>query len=308
MNTKCLATIFVTTLFINSPVQAADTSIYPVGTRNSSVYPVQAANNISYPASRSNYPSTVVSPPFSWAGIYFGGQIGGFSSTNAFTYSEDIQSGKWVWINKNLHPKFSGFIGGFYGGTNIDIGSDFIIGIDADVVFSGKKNTKTDNGRKIKNSDELASIEATLQQAGIPIIRPGAPDETIPNIGHTVVNSITLKEKWGGAIRVRLGLTSHYVMPYISIGVAYAQMQYTASLLAESREESFIFASGNVFDKATMMVGYTFGGGIDFAVTENIVLRAEYRYSDFGQKTFEQDKLQVDYKTNDFRFGFAYKF
>ncbi|AQX30694.1 outer membrane protein [Bartonella schoenbuchensis] len=56
------------------------------------------------------------------------------------------------------------------------------------------------------------------------------------------------------------------------------------------------------------MVGYTLGGGVDFAMADNVILRAEYRYSDFGKQKFAKDKLELDYQTNDFRVGVAYKF
>ncbi|WP_422614300.1 outer membrane protein, partial [Bartonella schoenbuchensis] len=39
-----------------------------------------------------------------------------------------------------------------------------------------------------------------------------------------------------------------------------------------------------------------------------VILRAEYRYSDFGKKSFINDNVEVDVKTNDFRVGVAYKF
>jgi len=50
---------------------------------------------------------------------------------------------------------------------------------------------------------------------------------------------------------------------------------------------------------------------MDYAVTDNLIVRAEYRYSDFGKKTFSpvswtpfDDRLSA----NDFRVGIAYKF
>ncbi len=56
------------------------------------------------------------------------------------------------------------------------------------------------------------------------------------------------------------------------------------------------------------MVGFTVGGGVDLAMKDNIILRAEYRYSDFGKKQFVKDTGKFSYKTNDFRVGAAFKF
>ncbi|WP_455465895.1 outer membrane protein [Bartonella sp. B39] len=328
MNTKRLVSIFVAILITASPVQAAASGVYPVRksvsdvypirtaagdvypirTASSDVYPIRAASSSIYPAPNLDYSKITVTQPFSWIGIYLGGQISSFSSTSTLNYSEDITTGKWAWIDKDLLPKPLGYRAGLYGGSNVDIGSNFILSFDTDVIFSGKKDTKIDNGTKIRNADELGSINTIFQKANISITKPNAPDETILDIGHRIVSSVTLKEKWSGAMRIRLGFTSDYVMPYISGGLAYAQMQYIVSLLAKSQEDFLVLASGNMFDKTKIMVGYTFGGGIDFAMTNNIILRAEYRYSDFGKKIFEKDTLEIDYKTNDFRVGFAYKF
>ncbi|GAA5098378.1 hypothetical protein GCM10023260_08840 [Bartonella acomydis] len=66
--------------------------------------------------------------------------------------------------------------------------------------------------------------------------------------------------------------------------------------------------SGNTFDKTKMFFGFILGGGIDFAVTDNVLLRAEYRYSVYSKKKFNRDGNEVSYKTNDLRVGIAYKF
>ncbi|WP_208442595.1 outer membrane protein, partial [Bartonella raoultii] len=52
----------------------------------------------------------------------------------------------------------------------------------------------------------------------------------------------------------------------------------------------------------------TLGAGVDFAMTDNVLLRAEYRYSDYGKKKYFKDTAELQYRTNDFRVGVAYKF
>ncbi|ETS08190.1 hypothetical protein Q655_01014 [Bartonella henselae JK 51] len=52
---------------------------------------IQAADVIVPHQSEQVIPSVITSPPFSWAGFYFGGQIGGFSSKiSAMTRDVDI--------------------------------------------------------------------------------------------------------------------------------------------------------------------------------------------------------------------------
>ncbi|WP_375672504.1 outer membrane protein, partial [Bartonella sp. AA16SXTY] len=114
--------------------------------------------------------------------------------------------------------------------------------------------------------------------------------------------SHTLKQKWTGATRARIGFSVARMMPYISGGVAYGKFQDILST-SITGEDPFSATS----DETKTMIGYTVGGGVDFAMTNNFIVRAEYRYSDFGKKKFK-DTIELDYKTNDFRVGIAYKF
>ncbi|WP_375643295.1 MULTISPECIES: outer membrane protein [unclassified Bartonella] len=295
MKTKCLIALSIFTFITASTAQAADTVIF-----EQSKPKVSLQND-----SSSRILPVTVSAPFSWSGFYFGGQIGYFSNKNTLNYAQEARDGKWALVDRDLSPKLSGLRAGLYAGSNIDLG-DLVFGFDTDMVWSGKKSTQTDNGKKIL--DKLDSINIAFEEAGIPIIKPAAQDETIPNHGDIVVSGVTLKETWSGAARARIGFASHRLMPYIAGGIAYRQMQYIMSLLSKSQEDSTIFASGNVLDETKTMFGYTVGGGFDLAMTDNIIMRTEYRYSDFFKKKFANDNLKISSQTHDVRFGIAYKF
>lgn len=117
----------------------------------------------------------------------------------------------------------------------------------------------------------------------------------------------TFKQNWGGATRVRIGFAADRFMPYLAGGIAYGQFQDTVSISVKN-EGGSVVSSKNLTDETKTMIGYTLGGGIDFSMLDNVIIRAEYRYSDFGKKKFVKEKLEVNYKTNDFRVGVAYKF
>ncbi|WP_332060440.1 outer membrane protein [Bartonella sp. CB74] len=249
------------------------------------------------------------SPSFSWAGFYFGGQVGGFSSkVSAFTPdkeiplfpNEDSKNKKWVPLEKKYVPEPSGFIGGFYAGANVDSGNGFILGVETDVLLSGRKNTKT--------------ITITSESDGSQIVRDesgensGASKVSLPVVGDQreaedrITFSHTLKQKWTGATRGRVGFSAGRIMPYVSGGIAYGQFQDTLSV-SITGDDSF----SSTLDDTKTMIGYAIGGGVDFAITDDVIVRAEYRYSDFGKKKFG-DEMEIGYKTNDFRVGVAYKF
>ncbi|OPB34763.1 outer membrane protein [Bartonella taylorii] len=317
MNTKFI-TASVFTFVSASIVQAADV-----------VVPEQPEHVAS---------SVIVSPPFSWTGFYFGGQVGGFSSKLSATAPDvdiplfpdkESKDKKWVPLEKEYLPELSGFVGGLYLGANMDLGNNFILGIDTDILLSGRKDTKTkvyhagsaaagggktpESGKKSAESPESGTdtdggadtdegtTEQNKRERGKKL-RNGVNRD----VGGTEKDSVTvshkLKEKWVGATRIRVGFSADRIMPYISGGIAYGQFQDILSTSVTGKEP---FSATS--DDTKMMIGYTLGGGVDFAVADNVILRAEYRYSDFGKKKFK-DEIELKYKTNDLRIGVAYKF
>ncbi|WP_208441454.1 outer membrane protein [Bartonella raoultii] len=273
MTTKYLITTSIFSLALVSAVQAADVTIPE--------QPVSTA-------------AIIPAPPFSWTGFYLGGQIGNFSSKTRASYLEEEKTGKWLPIEKEYLPKLSGFIGGIYAGSNIDINDGFIIGIDTDIIWVNKKDTK-----------EIGSLtESKTEETGkaMRAARSDDPPAESPEVLHH-----TLKQKWAGATRVKFGLSIDRFMPYVAGGVAYTQLRSIFSKDADVKNKA-IDLSNWLEDEKKTMIGYTLGGGVDFAMTDNIIMRAEYRYSDFGKKKFVHDKIEMRYKTNDFRVGVAYKF
>ncbi|WP_208435179.1 outer membrane protein [Bartonella phoceensis] len=274
MTTKYLITTSIFSLALVSAVRAADVNIpeHPV--------PIVAA------------------PAFSWTGFYLGGQIGGFSGKTSANYLADKATGKWDPVKKEYLPKLSGFVGGIYTGSNIDIDNGFIIGIDTDIIWSGQKDTRDiDSPKKGQTGKPRVSEETTL---------------TNPHDDHAAASTKTvqhtLKQKWSGATRVRVGFSADRFMPYVAGGVAYTQLRSIFSTKASDVPKGEVDFSDWLHDEKKTMIGYTFGGGFDFAMTDSVIVRAEYRYSDFGKKKFIHDKIEMSYKTNDFRVGVAYKF
>ncbi len=107
--------------------------------------------------------------------------------------------------------------------------------------------------------------------------------------------------RWSGAVRARSGYAIDRFLPYVAGGVAFGQVHNTYSLPAIHTTYS---------DKETL-TGWTIGAGVDYAATDNLILRLEYRYTDYGSKHFDfggQSGIPFKLKTNDVRIGIAYKF
>ena len=64
------------------------------------------------------------------------------------------------------------------------------------------------------------------------------------------------------------------------------------------------------FSSSKTHTGWTAGAGVDYAATDNVILRLEYRYTDYGHKNFDVDGVDTrnKFKTNEIRLGVAYKF
>ncbi|OPB29797.1 outer membrane protein [Bartonella sp. WD12.1] len=275
MNTKCLITASIFTLVASSAAQAESGRIS------------QESMSVVLP--------NVVAPSFSWTGFYFGGQIGGFSSKTALNLDlKGIGSTKLSSTEKNLLPKLSGFMGGLYAGVNFDLNNSLILGVDTDVIWSDKKDTKVikHSGYKMRDGGRGLQRRNLLQEAV-------SSDELLEKFVVTI--SHTLKQKWAGATRMRVGFAVDHIMPYIAGGVAYTQIQDILLASIEVKKDKIV-------DETKAMIGYTFGGGVDFAMMDDLILRTEYRFSNFGKKKFIKDKFEIDYKTNDFRVGVSYKF
>jgi outer membrane immunogenic protein len=74
-----------------------------------------------------------------------------------------------------------------------------------------------------------------------------------------------------GSLRARFGFAFDRVLVYATGGLAMAKFQSTYAnwgLVTES------------FDKTVS--GYTVGGGVEYALTNNLTIRSEYRYTDYG--------------------------
>ncbi|AGF74279.1 hemin binding protein [Bartonella australis AUST/NH1] len=311
MITRCLMTVPILAMLSVSAVQAAD---------------VAAPKNLTL---------IVPVPDFSWTGSYIGGQIGCFSGKTVLNYlDDDVPGGRWVELDKELTPKLSGFAGGFFAGSNIALGNGLVLGIDTDAVWFNKKDTKTlftdwgEDGDENGDGQEL-SVGSGLNLGPYEELDTG-PDSSADEDkgshdqlmevvhversargqdkggGKTVTTDYTLEQKWSGATRIRVGFVTGRIMPYIAGGVAYTQLHGIYSETVEKKDVNP--QSYNLEDDKKTMVGYTLGGGLDYAVTDNIILRAEYRYSDFGKKKFAQDRIKIHYRADDFRVGMSYKF
>jgi outer membrane immunogenic protein len=114
--------------------------------------------------------------------------------------------------------------------------------------------------------------------------------------------------RWSGAVRGRAGYAAGRFFPYIAGGVAFGSVKNVRYFHDVVNAEYFSALQSKT------LTGWTAGAGIDYAVTHNVILRLEYRYTDYGSKDFSASRGFVnfktgnDFKTSDVRLGIGYKF
>ncbi|AWC24215.1 outer membrane protein A [Aminobacter sp. MSH1] len=109
---------------------------------------------------------------------------------------------------------------------------------------------------------------------------------------------------WQASIRGRLGFVAmERLLVYGAVGAAFGNLEYTyvdAGTISETFDET--------------KVGWTAGAGVEYALTDRITTRLEYRYTDFGSISnlstlaFPGFTYEHDPKFHSVRVGLSYKF
>ena len=104
---------------------------------------------------------------------------------------------------------------------------------------------------------------------------------------------VKVDQRWNGATRARVGYAFDRFLVYGAGGVAYANTK--------------VKTGGGKDDKTN--VGWTAGGGVEYAVTDNIATRAEYRYTDYGSDKYSVGGgRKISQDEHRAMVGVAYKF
>ena len=111
----------------------------------------------------------------------------------------------------------------------------------------------------------------------------------------------TTEMDWMGSARARLGYAIDRFLPYLTGGAAFSRISF------EERLYGRFYSDGNVD-----LTGWTVGAGGEYALTDNWIVRGEYRYTKFDDRDLvtqpENETYGVDFSIHDVRIGAAYKF
>ncbi len=197
-------------------------------------------------------------PGSDWTGLYLGGHLGyGLARTKGVTTAGDGTPGA-IPATESADLSFRDLTRGLQGGFNYQFSNRVVIGIEGD--YSWTKFRKT--------QDAIATEAPKL------------------TTGSFLQAKTDYQFDWTASLRARVGYAFDRVLVYAMGGLTFlneseVRSQYRAvsgsvpSTQLNFREE----ASGT-------RSGWTFGGGFEYALTNNWSLRGEYSYDHFGDREF----------------------
>ncbi|BCB18813.1 outer membrane protein [Bosea sp. ANAM02] len=106
---------------------------------------------------------------------------------------------------------------------------------------------------------------------------------------------VRVKTDYFGTVRARVGVAFDRFMPYITGGWAYGNVKTSIPALGFSSDRSH---TG----------GFAVGGGLEYAVTNNIIAGVEYLYVDLGEKNIAGAGTKVGTDFSVVRARLSYKF
>jgi outer membrane immunogenic protein len=228
---------------------------------------------------------------YNWTGFYVGGHVGGAwaDSDSDFVplFNNAPNIAAWNRSPEAYGLNSSGILGGVHAGYNWQASPNFLIGIEGDWSWTDNNASQSIN---------------TRTAAGVPFAPPS------PAV-------MSRNTDWLASIRGRLGvLVTPNLLLYGTGGAAFAHTNFAATL--SSVPPGTVWAVN--FDDTR--VGWVAGGGAEWAVTSNWLLRAEYLYyrlpgasADATGNPNNFPGFTIRYNWSDFdvqvaRVGLSYKF
>ena len=122
-------------------------------------------------------------------------------------------------------------------------------------------------GFNYQMGNTVLGLEADLESVRV---NGGWIDPPVFGAGHSTIN-------WQASVRGRLGYAINKVLIYGTGGVSFGDVSHTYTNLF----------TGIVETTSTVRTGWTAGGGLEYAFTPNILVRGEYRYTDYGISRYD---------------------
>lgn len=118
-------------------------------------------------------------------------------------------------------------------------------------------------------------------------------DDYVYYSGGAPLGDEKIKTDFSGAVRARVGYAFDNLLIYATGGWVATRGVDVVQDIGTTRE---------------ILSGYTLGAGVDYAFSDGIFGRIEYRYNDFAEKTSSKDGSSIDLQQHVFNVGVGMKF
>ena len=216
-----------------------------------------------------------------WTGFYLGGQAGYAYGDNHGAYNFSTRSG--VVGSSALSHDAQGVIFGAHAGYNRQFESNLVLGVEASV-----------DGTSLIKRETLGASDARHDQASL---------------------TSMVQSDIQGSLRGRAGYAFGRLLPYVTGGLAIGDFGTQSNFAGGNNAKRYDGFATHGLDWTTRL-GWTVGGGAEWAVSDHWSIRGEYRYSEFGTvsdaptvaspATFYSGGRRLD--QNQVQFGASYKF
>ncbi len=259
--------------------------------------PAPAAHVVKGPAGALGSPSPVGSPAidwtgFSWTGVHAGGQIGFAYGDNHGAYNY-MTPGGWIGSDPLIGDAIGIAVGGHLGyDRQLD---NWVVGVEGQADVTNLVKNKT---LAVGNNNNISNLNLNINNT--------SPANAV---------ATTVQSHMQGVVRARAGYAFFdRLLTFASAGVALGDFSYESNMAGYDNVGFFAAANPG---QTVVRVGWTVGGGVEWAVNRNWSIRGEYRYADFGNLTdtpnqifyagsFYSGARHLD--QNQVQFGFNYKF
>ncbi|MGO9115037.1 MAG: outer membrane protein [Thermoguttaceae bacterium] len=187
-------------------------------------------------------------PVFSWTGLYLGFQAG-FAWGNSNLNFTGFDSSAGIPVNNSVINSHNGAIGGAHLGYNYQI-NQWVIGVEGSV-----------------------DLTSSLYIASFPVAFGGS------SLSASTASNVQ------GSIRGRIGYAFDRAIIYATGGVTFVNYTTSYELIGNYSGNAGINGGNLVFGSnyfTNFPVGWTVGGGVEYAIDDYWSVRGEYRYTSFG--------------------------
>jgi outer membrane immunogenic protein len=191
-------------------------------------------------------------PAPAWSGFYAGAHLGLHRSDTTFrvhsylNFFENVDDSTYLPSGDLDH---NSVMGGVQVGVSHQIGR-LVFGLETDVSVFGEADTTTFATRYFSPIDSSA-----------------------------VTTQVRSRMDYLGTARWRLGAAFDHLLVYATAGLALGNVNYRVAFEEQAARGFPYIGAGR---KDTVQIGYAIGGGLEYAFTGNLSLKAEYLYYNLG--------------------------